>query len=97
GISSLAHYGGSGDGYGSLPTVFGVVEGYGDYVLGDSVISRVYYVEGLGHNLFTVGQFCYSDLNVTFKKHTCFFRDLDGVNLIKGSRGSNLFNISAED
>nr|GEX52217.1 hypothetical protein [Tanacetum cinerariifolium] len=26
-ICSLAHYGGSGDGYGSLPTDFGVVEG----------------------------------------------------------------------
>nr|GFA82489.1 hypothetical protein [Tanacetum cinerariifolium] len=27
GIANLAHYGGSGDGYGSLPTDFGVVEG----------------------------------------------------------------------
>nr|GEV07649.1 retrovirus-related Pol polyprotein from transposon TNT 1-94 [Tanacetum cinerariifolium] len=33
---------------------FGAIMGYGDYVLGDSVISRVYYVEGLGHNLFSV-------------------------------------------
>ncbi|GKG00320.1 hypothetical protein Tco_0302010, partial [Tanacetum coccineum] len=39
----------------------GAIMGYGDYVMGDSVISRVYYVEGLGHNLFSVGQFCYSD------------------------------------
>ncbi|GJW73376.1 retrovirus-related pol polyprotein from transposon TNT 1-94 [Tanacetum coccineum] len=31
---------------------FGAIMGYGDYVIGDSVISRVYYVEGLGHNLF---------------------------------------------
>ncbi|GJV98408.1 integrase, catalytic region, zinc finger, CCHC-type containing protein [Tanacetum coccineum] len=45
-----------------------------------------YYVEGLGHNLFSVGQFCDSDLEVAFRKHTCFVRDLDGVNLIKGSR-----------
>ncbi|GJX41374.1 copia protein [Tanacetum coccineum] len=30
---------------------FGAIMGYGDYVIGDSVISRVYYVEGLGHNL----------------------------------------------
>ncbi|GJT14596.1 hypothetical protein Tco_0861638 [Tanacetum coccineum] len=29
---------------------FGAIMGYGDYVIGDSVISRVYYVEGLGHN-----------------------------------------------
>nr|GEX18960.1 hypothetical protein [Tanacetum cinerariifolium] len=33
---------------------FGAIMGYGDYVLGASVISRVYYVEGLGHNLFSV-------------------------------------------
>ncbi|GJR71156.1 retrovirus-related pol polyprotein from transposon TNT 1-94 [Tanacetum coccineum] len=33
---------------------FGAIMGYGDYVIGDSVISRVYYVEGLGHNLFSV-------------------------------------------
>ncbi|GJW60676.1 retrovirus-related pol polyprotein from transposon TNT 1-94 [Tanacetum coccineum] len=65
---------------------FGAIMGYGDYVIGDSVISRVYYVEGLGHNLFSVCQFCDSDLEVAFKKHTCFVQDLDGVDLIKGSR-----------
>ncbi|GJY36860.1 retrovirus-related pol polyprotein from transposon TNT 1-94 [Tanacetum coccineum] len=32
--------------------------GYGDYQIGNVTISRVYYVEGLGHNLFFVGQFC---------------------------------------
>ncbi|GKE48322.1 integrase, catalytic region, zinc finger, CCHC-type containing protein [Tanacetum coccineum] len=31
--------------------------GYGDYQIGNVTISRVYYVEGLGHNLFSVGQF----------------------------------------
>ncbi|GJR28766.1 retrovirus-related pol polyprotein from transposon TNT 1-94 [Tanacetum coccineum] len=76
---------------------FGAIIGYGDYVIGDSVISRVYYVEGLGHNLFSVGQFCDSDLEVAFRKHTCFVRDLEGVDLIKGSRGTNLYTISVED
>ncbi|GJQ91315.1 retrovirus-related pol polyprotein from transposon TNT 1-94 [Tanacetum coccineum] len=47
---------------------FGAIMGYGDYVIDDSVISRVYYVEGLGHNLFFVGQFCDSDLEVAFHK-----------------------------
>ncbi|GKG32336.1 hypothetical protein Tco_0429846, partial [Tanacetum coccineum] len=48
---------------------FGAIMGYGDYVnIGDSVISRVYYVEGLGHNLFSVGQFCDFDLEVPFRK-----------------------------
>ncbi|GJW85978.1 putative ribonuclease H-like domain-containing protein [Tanacetum coccineum] len=65
--------------------------------IGDSVISRVYYVEGLGHNLFSVGQFCDSDLEVAFRKHSCYVRDTDGVELLKGSRGSNLYTISVED
>ncbi|GJY90471.1 hypothetical protein Tco_0505667, partial [Tanacetum coccineum] len=38
--------------------------GYGDYQIGNVTISRVYYVEGLGHNLFSVGQFCDSNLEV---------------------------------
>ncbi|GJV13170.1 hypothetical protein Tco_1354711 [Tanacetum coccineum] len=58
---------------------FGAIMGYGDYVIGDSVISRVYYVEGLGHNLFSVGQFCDSDLEVAFRKHSCYVRDTDGA------------------
>ncbi|GJW84214.1 retrovirus-related pol polyprotein from transposon TNT 1-94 [Tanacetum coccineum] len=51
----------------------------------------------LGHNLFSVGQFCDSDLEVAFRKHSCYVRDTDGVELIKGSRGSNLYTISIED
>ncbi|GJU11775.1 hypothetical protein Tco_1134171 [Tanacetum coccineum] len=75
---------------------FGAIMGYGDYVIGDSVISRVYYVEGLGHNLFSVGQFCDSDLEVAFRKHSCYVRDTDGVELIKGSYGSNLYTSLGE-
>nr|GEW59669.1 integrase, catalytic region, zinc finger, CCHC-type, peptidase aspartic, catalytic [Tanacetum cinerariifolium] len=67
---------------------FGAIMGYEDYVIGDSVISRVYYVEGVGHNLFSVGQFCDSDLEVAFRKHSCYVQDRDGVKLIKGSRES---------
>ncbi|GJR42954.1 hypothetical protein Tco_1311057 [Tanacetum coccineum] len=69
---------------------FGAIMGYEDYMIGDSVISRVYYVEGQGHNLFSVRQFCDSDLEVAFRKHSCYVRDTDGVELAKGSRGSNL-------
>nr|GEU80071.1 integrase, catalytic region, zinc finger, CCHC-type, peptidase aspartic, catalytic [Tanacetum cinerariifolium] len=76
---------------------FGDIMGYGDYVIGDSVISRVYYVEGLGHNLFFIKQFCDFDLEVAFRKHSCYVRDTNGVELIKGSRGSNLYTISVED
>nr|GEV49274.1 integrase, catalytic region, zinc finger, CCHC-type, peptidase aspartic, catalytic [Tanacetum cinerariifolium] len=76
---------------------FGAIMGYRDYVIGDSVISKVYYVEGLGHNLFSIGQFCDSYLEGAFRKHSCYVRDTDGVELIKGSRGSNLYTISIED
>ncbi|GKF97582.1 retrovirus-related pol polyprotein from transposon TNT 1-94, partial [Tanacetum coccineum] len=48
---------------------FGAIMGYGDYMIGDSVIS----------------------------KHSCYVCDTDGVELIKGSRGSNLYTISIED
>nr|GEY53394.1 integrase, catalytic region, zinc finger, CCHC-type, peptidase aspartic, catalytic [Tanacetum cinerariifolium] len=34
---------------------FATIVGYGDYKLGDTVITRVYYVEGLKHNLLSVG------------------------------------------
>ncbi|GKD03923.1 retrovirus-related pol polyprotein from transposon TNT 1-94 [Tanacetum coccineum] len=71
--------------------------GYGDYQIGNAMISRVYYVEGLGHNLFSVGQFCDSNLEVAFHQHTCFIRNLDGVDLLTGSRGNNLYTLSLGD
>ncbi|GJV00066.1 hypothetical protein Tco_1329336 [Tanacetum coccineum] len=76
---------------------FGAIIGYGDYVIGNIMISKVYYVEGLGHNLFSVKQFYDFDLEVAFRKHTCYVCDTDGVELIKGSCGSNLYTISVED
>nr|GEX59894.1 hypothetical protein [Tanacetum cinerariifolium] len=63
---------------------------YSDYKIGNITISRVYFVEGLGYNLFSVGQFCDSDLEVAFRQHTCFILNLDGVDLLTGSRGNNL-------
>ncbi|GJR52336.1 retrovirus-related pol polyprotein from transposon TNT 1-94 [Tanacetum coccineum] len=73
------------------------IMGYGDYQLGNVTISRVYYVEGLGHNLFSVGQFCDADLEVAFRKNTCFIRNLEGVDLLSGSRDTNLYTISLDD
>nr|GFB66286.1 integrase, catalytic region, zinc finger, CCHC-type, peptidase aspartic, catalytic [Tanacetum cinerariifolium] len=58
--------------------------GYGDYQIGNVMISQVYYMEGLGHNLFSVRQFCDSDLDVAFCQHTCFIRNLEGVDLLTG-------------
>ncbi|GJY14189.1 retrovirus-related pol polyprotein from transposon TNT 1-94 [Tanacetum coccineum] len=73
------------------------IMGYGDYQLGNVTISRVYYVEGLGHNLFSVGQFCDGDLEVAFRKNTCFIRNLEGFDLLSGSRDINLYTISLDD
>ncbi|GKB83219.1 retrovirus-related pol polyprotein from transposon TNT 1-94 [Tanacetum coccineum] len=73
------------------------IMGYGDYQLGNVTISRVYYVEGLGHNLFSVGQFCDGDLEVAFRKNTCFIGNLEGVDLLSGSCDTNLYTISLED
>nr|GFC58410.1 integrase, catalytic region, zinc finger, CCHC-type, peptidase aspartic, catalytic [Tanacetum cinerariifolium] len=44
--------------------------GYGDLVQGAATIKRVYYVEGLNYNLFSVGQFCDADFEVAFRKST---------------------------
>nr|GEW14211.1 retrovirus-related Pol polyprotein from transposon TNT 1-94 [Tanacetum cinerariifolium] len=73
------------------------IMGYGDYKIRNATISRVYFVEGLGHNLFSVGQFCDSDLEVAFRQHTCFIRNLDGVDLLIGTRGNNLYTLSLGD
>nr|GFA61482.1 hypothetical protein [Tanacetum cinerariifolium] len=67
-----------------------LILGYGDLVQGAVTIKRVYYVEGLNHNLFSVGQFCNADLEVAFRKSTCFIRDLKGNDLLTGYRGMDL-------
>ncbi|GJT79572.1 retrovirus-related pol polyprotein from transposon TNT 1-94 [Tanacetum coccineum] len=73
------------------------IMGYGDYQIGNITFSRVYYVEGLGHNLFSVGQFYDSDLEVAFRKHTCFVRNLEGDDLLSGSQKTNLYTLSMGD
>ncbi|GJT84646.1 retrovirus-related pol polyprotein from transposon TNT 1-94 [Tanacetum coccineum] len=76
---------------------FAPILGYGDLVQGNITIKRVYYVEGLNHNLFSVGQFCDADLEVAFRKSTCFVRDLQGNDLLSGNRGSDLYTISLQE
>ncbi|GKE36375.1 retrovirus-related pol polyprotein from transposon TNT 1-94 [Tanacetum coccineum] len=71
--------------------------GYGDLQCGNILIALVYFVEGLGHNLFLVGQFCDSDLEVAFKRNTCFIRNLEGVDLLKGNRTTNLYTINLHE
>nr|GEU51959.1 putative ribonuclease H-like domain-containing protein [Tanacetum cinerariifolium] len=76
---------------------FALILGYGDLVQGNVTINRVYCVEGLNHNLFSVGQFCDADLEVAFRKSTCFIRDLQGNNLLVGNRRSDLYTISLQE
>ncbi|GJW50096.1 retrovirus-related pol polyprotein from transposon TNT 1-94 [Tanacetum coccineum] len=76
---------------------FAAITGYGYYVQGNLTICHVYYVEGLGHNLFSVGQFCNGDLEVAFRSNTCYVRNLDGDDLLTGSRDSNLYTISISE
>nr|GEY40745.1 hypothetical protein [Tanacetum cinerariifolium] len=54
-------------------------------------------VQGLNHNLLSVGQFCDADLEVTFQKSTCFIRDLKGNDLLTCSRGTDLYSITLQD
>nr|GEV62897.1 retrovirus-related Pol polyprotein from transposon TNT 1-94 [Tanacetum cinerariifolium] len=51
---------------------FAAITCYGNYIQGNITICHVYYVEGLGHNLFSVGQFYDGDLEVAFRSKTCY-------------------------
>nr|GFA37181.1 retrovirus-related Pol polyprotein from transposon TNT 1-94 [Tanacetum cinerariifolium] len=73
------------------------IMGYGDYKIRNVTISRVYFVEELGHNLFSVGQFYDSDLEVAFRQHTCFIRNLGGVDLLPDLEEKNLYTLSLGD
>nr|GEX29883.1 integrase, catalytic region, zinc finger, CCHC-type, peptidase aspartic, catalytic [Tanacetum cinerariifolium] len=66
---------------------FAPILGYGDLVQGNITINMVYYVEGLNHNLFSVGQFCDADLEVDFWKSTCFVRDLQEMSVANDTSG----------
>nr|GFB76195.1 hypothetical protein [Tanacetum cinerariifolium] len=68
---------------------FAMISGYGDVVIGSMTIKKVYYVEGLGHNLFSVGQFCDKGLEVSFRKSTCFVQNEDGVDLLIAKASSS--------
>nr|GFC26690.1 retrovirus-related Pol polyprotein from transposon TNT 1-94 [Tanacetum cinerariifolium] len=74
-----------------------VILGFGDLQCGNILIIRVYFIEGFGHNLFSVGQFCDSDLEVAFRRNTCFIRNLEGVDFLKGNRSTNLYTINLHE
>nr|GEZ09430.1 hypothetical protein [Tanacetum cinerariifolium] len=43
------------------------------------------------------GQFCDSDLEVAFRRNACFVRNLEGVDLLKGNRSTNLNTINLHE
>nr|GFB45667.1 retrovirus-related Pol polyprotein from transposon TNT 1-94 [Tanacetum cinerariifolium] len=42
-------------------------------------------------------QFCDSDLEVAFRRDACFVRNLEGVDLLKGDRSTNLYTINLHE
>ncbi|GJZ58252.1 retrovirus-related pol polyprotein from transposon TNT 1-94 [Tanacetum coccineum] len=76
---------------------FPAITGYGDYVQGNITICHIYYVEGLAHNLFSVGQFCDGDLEVAFRLNTCYVQKLEGDDFLIGSCDLNLYTISISE
>nr|GFA70630.1 integrase, catalytic region, zinc finger, CCHC-type, peptidase aspartic, catalytic [Tanacetum cinerariifolium] len=76
---------------------FAVIAGYGDVVIGSMKIKKVYYVEGLGHNLFSVGQFCDKGLEVANRKSAFFVRNKNGVDLLTVDRLLNLYTIALNE
>ncbi|GJV15903.1 retrovirus-related pol polyprotein from transposon TNT 1-94 [Tanacetum coccineum] len=67
---------------------------YGASTRGNILITRVYFDDRSGHNLFSVGQFCDSNLEVAFRRNTCFIRNLNGVRMLKGNCSTNLYTIN---
>nr|GEX06745.1 hypothetical protein [Tanacetum cinerariifolium] len=74
-----------------------VIMGFGDLQWGNILITRVYFVKGLRHNLFSVGQFCDSDLEVAFRRNACFVRNLKGVDLLNEDRSTNPYTINLHE
>ncbi|GKA21996.1 integrase, catalytic region, zinc finger, CCHC-type containing protein [Tanacetum coccineum] len=71
--------------------------GYGDLQWGNILITKVYFVEGFGAQPVFVGQFCDSDLEVAFRRNTCFVRNLEGVDLLKGNHTTNIYTINLHE
>nr|GEU79281.1 integrase, catalytic region, zinc finger, CCHC-type, peptidase aspartic, catalytic [Tanacetum cinerariifolium] len=76
---------------------FAAITRYDYYVQGNLMICHVYYIEGLRHNLLSVGQFCDGDLKVAFFSNTCYVRNLEGEDLLTSSRDYNLYTISISE
>ncbi|GKC50290.1 hypothetical protein Tco_1073035 [Tanacetum coccineum] len=52
------------------------------------------HMTGLGHNLFSVGQFCDGDLEVAFRSNTCYVQNLEGDDLLTRACESNFVSLN---
>nr|GEZ85417.1 retrovirus-related Pol polyprotein from transposon TNT 1-94 [Tanacetum cinerariifolium] len=64
----------------------------GTVKLGNDHVAKI-----MGYGDYKIGNFCDSDLKVAFRQHTCFIHNLDGVDLLTGSHGNNLYTLSLQD
>ncbi|GKB28776.1 retrovirus-related pol polyprotein from transposon TNT 1-94 [Tanacetum coccineum] len=85
----------------------GIMDSAAQHMNGDrsqltNVIRNVYDIKGLLRGktwtqLILGWAICDSNLEVAFRQHTCFIRNLEGVDLLTGSRGNNLYTLSLGD
>nr|GFB93707.1 integrase, catalytic region, zinc finger, CCHC-type, peptidase aspartic, catalytic [Tanacetum cinerariifolium] len=74
---------------------FAVISGYVDVVIGSMTIKKVYYIEGLGHNLFSVGQFVtrakqVNDDELRANSEFVHFSDLNTLNSVRRPKHSDV-------
>ncbi|GKB69040.1 hypothetical protein Tco_0930452 [Tanacetum coccineum] len=74
------------------------IMGYGDYQIRNVTTQGFTMWKDLDTTYsFSVGQFCDLNLEVAFHQHTYFIRNLEGVDLLTGSLGNNLYTLSLGD
>ena len=74
----------------------GTVKGFGDIVTREFILTKVYYVEGLKHNLISISQICDKGFNVNCSKLECIVKDKKGNPIINGKRKGNLYSLNLD-
>ncbi|GJW44796.1 retrovirus-related pol polyprotein from transposon TNT 1-94 [Tanacetum coccineum] len=62
-----------------------------------SLVSGLRMFETYDREPLSAHELLYGDLEVAFRKNTCFIHNLEGVDLLLGSRDTNLYTISLDD
>ncbi|GJY04063.1 retrotransposon protein, putative, ty1-copia subclass [Tanacetum coccineum] len=80
---------------GRLKAYDGVLRGFFNFV--EKFIGTVRFGNDEYAAIIGYGQFCDGGLEVAFRQHSCHIRNYDMVDLLKGSRTTNLYSISLND